>query len=372
MATVKGTAKLKRIMFPKGAYETSGGFAIASFTPVKIEEGAIETHPDFGTFSIKGQTPPLKEGVEYYFIIEEGERHPVFGLGYELAFMRQNVNLDENSEESIRDFLEIILTKRQVNALFDAFENPISVIESKNLEQLTEANGIGLKTAQRIVDHYESQKDYSLAYMELGKFGLTPKTIRKITDFYNSPELAIQKIKENPYQLMTIDGFAFKSCDKIFLQLGGSPNAEIRIKSFLVYILQEEAGKGHTWSTPMDLINATVEFIPEVDKTLIGRLLLTDTDTFYMTEDKKRISLLGFQKLEDLVAKQLHRILNAKNDFDYEGWEEFVDAVEEAQGWKFTEQQRNEAMVMMLENQVSILQGYGGTGKTTTLKVSAP
>jgi exodeoxyribonuclease V alpha subunit len=370
MATIKLTAKLKKIMFPKNTYTTSGGFAIASYEPVNVEEGELEINPTYGTFSVKGNTPPLKEGTEYYMIIEEGDRHPTFGLSYELAFMRQDVNLDTEDEGSVKNFLEIILTKRQVSSLFEAFDNPVSIIEAKDIEKLTEANGIGLKTAQRIIDHYESQKDYSFAYMELGKFELSPKTIRKITDFYGSPELAVSKVKENPYQLMQIDGYAFKTCDKIFLALGGDINAEIRIKSFIIYALQKEAESGHTWSTPMDLINATVEYIPNADKTLIGRILLNDTETFYMTEDKKRISLTGFQKLEDLVAKQLNRILKAENTFDYEGWEVEVSKAEDKQGWIFTEQQR-EAMLMMFESNVSMLQGYGGTGKTTTLKAVA-
>lgn len=371
MTTVKGTAKLKRIMFPRGVYETSGGFTIASFEPVNIEEGDIELHHSFGTFSIKGEMPPLKEGAEYYFIAEEGERHPTFGLGYELAFMRQNIDLDASNKDSVRRFLEIVLTQKQADALCEAFENPIAVIEEKDVQRLCQANGIGLKTAKRIIDLYESQKDYSEAYIELGKYELTPKTIRKITDYYGSPELAIQKVKENPYLLMEIDGFGFKKCDKMFLQLGGDVHAHVRIKSFLVHVLQEEAGKGHTWSPPVELLRATFEFIPNVDKSIVGKMLVEDTDTFYMTEDKSKISLTGFQRLEDLVAKELHRILKAKNDFDYKGWEVAVDAIEELQGWKFTEQQRNEAMVMMLENNISILQGYGGTGKTTTLKAVA-
>lgn len=371
MATVKLTAKLKRIMFPKGKYETSAGFAIASFEPVNVEEGSIETHPQFGTFSIKGNTPPLKEGSVYYIIAEEGERHPTFGLGYDLAFMRQDVNLDTEDKESVKDFLRIILTERQVKSLYDAFENPIAVIEAKDIERLTKANGVGLKTAQRIIDHYDSQKDYSFAYMELGKFDIPPKTIRKITDFYGSPEVAVEKVKENPYQLMKMDGYAFKSCDKIFLKIGGDINSPIRIKAFLEYILLEEAGKGHTWTTPADLIEATTVFLPNANTALIGKILLDNPDEFYISEDKKRISLLGFQRLENLVANELHRILKARNDFDYEGWEAFVAEVEEEQGWKFTEQQKDEAMLMMFENNVSILQGYGGTGKTTTLKAVA-
>lgn len=367
MSTVKGVAKLKKILYPKGVRETGGGWTIASFKPVDIEEGNIETHRDFGTFSVKGDMPPLKEGSEYYFVIEEGERHPTFGLSYDTAFMRQNVNLDENDEKSVRDFMEIILTKRQVDALYEAFENPIQVIEAKDIQQLTTAKGVGLKTAQRIIDHYESQKDYSHAYIELGKFDITPKTIRKITDFYGSPELAVSKIKENPYELMRIDGFAFKSCDDIFLKLGKSVNDPIRIKAFLVYIMQEEAGKGNTWSTPMSIIEATAEFIPQADKSLIGKTLLDNPDDFYLNEDKSRISLLNYQKLETLVASQLTRLIEADNNFEYDGWEDEVKETEAVQGWSFTKQQK-QAMGKMMESNVFLLEGLAGSGKSTSLK----
>lgn len=371
MTTVKGTAKLKKIMYPKGKHETSGGFTIASFEVGEIEQGDVELNPTYGTFSVKGEMPPIREGDEYYLIIEEGERHLQFGLSYDLAFMRQNVNLDESDESSVKNFLEIILTKRQVKALYEAFDNPIKVIESQDIKELTKAKGVGLKTAQRIIDHYESQKDYSHAYIELGKFGLTPKTIRKVTDFFGSPELAVDKILENPYKLMSIDGYGFKTCDKIFLKTGGDANATIRIKSFIIYVLQDEASKGHTWSTPMDLINATIEFIPNADKGLIGRILLDDPMIFYLSDDKKKISLTAFQKLEDLVSKQLHRLLNAENTFDYEGWEDDVSDTETHQGWSFTQQQR-QAMEMMLESNVSIIQGYGGTGKAQPIDTDIP
>lgn len=374
MSTVKGTATLKKILYPKGVYETSGGFAICSFMPIEMEEGQVEVNETFKTFSIKGDMPPLKEGSEYHFVAEEGERHPQFGLGYELSFIRQNVNLNTADPKSVKSFLELVLTARQAKSLYETFDNPIEIIEAKDLEKLCTAKNIGLKTAQRIVDHYESQKDYSYAYIELGKYELTVKTIKKIVDFYGSPELAVQKVLENPYQLMQMDGISFKTCDKIFLKIGGEINAPIRIKSFLIFMLEEEAGKGHTWTSPRDIIEATSDFIKDADISLIGSILLEDPDMFYLTEDKSRLSLSAFQRLEHLVSVELNRILKAENDFEYDGWEEFVDAVEKDQGWKFTPQQRNEAMVMMLENNVSILQGYGGTGKAqvNTTKIPLP
>ncbi|WP_260866692.1 helix-hairpin-helix domain-containing protein, partial [Bacillus pumilus] len=352
---VKGTAKLKRIMYPKGNYETSGGFTIASFEPVNIEEGEIEVNPQFNTFSIKGEMPPLREGEEYYFIVEEGERHPKFGLGYDLTFMRQDVNLDESDESSIRRFLEIILTDRQIDALYDVFDNPLAVIESGDIDKMTEAKGIGKKTAQRIINHYESQKDYSLAYIELGKYQISPSTIRKVVAYYGSPELAIQKVLENPYNLMKIDGYGFKKCDKIFLQLGGKPNAEIRVRSFLVFALQEEASKGHTWTSPQDIFQSTQTYIPNVDKNLIGSILLND-DEFYLSDDRMKISLTSYKVLEEKLAKEILRVNNSESEFVYDDHEEIVHETEVNQGWCFSRQQKD-AMLMMLENNISVLQG---------------
>lgn len=367
---VKGTAQLKRIMYPKGAYSTNGGWGIASFEPINIEEGEIEVHKDFGTFTIKGELPPLRDKVQYHFTVEESERHPQFGVSYENIFMRQDVNLDTSSKESVKNFLKVIVTERQVKALYEAFDNPMDIIESGDISKLSEAKGIGAKTAERIINSYESQKDYTFAYMELGEHDLSPKTIRKIVKFYGSPELAVEKIKSNPYELMKIDGYGFKKCDDIFFKVGGKPNDPIRIYSFLVNMMQEEAGKGHTWSTPSDILNATFENIPTADKSLVGKMLVNSPETFYLNEDKSRISLLDYVKLERLVSAQLHVLLNAKNNFDYYGWEKAVEQTEEKQGWKFTGQQK-ESMLMMLENNVSMLQGYGGTGKTTTLKAVA-
>lgn len=367
--TVKGTAKLKRIMYPKGVSSTNGGFAIALFELTSVEEGKPEINDAYHTFTIKGDMPPLDIKSEYYFVIEEGERHPKFGLSYESVFMRQNININKDDEDSVKQFLRMILTERQVDSLYDTFKNPIEVIELGNIKKLAQAKYIGLKTAQRIIDRYESQKDYSYAFIELGKYDIPSKIIKKITKLYKSPELAVQKVKENPYELMKFDGYGFKKCDKLFLQLGGEPNAKIRIKSFLVSYLQDEAGKGHTWCAPRDLIEATSAYIPNVDKTLIGKILLSD-DVFYVSEDKKRISLKIYQKLESLVANELHRILTSKSDIEYDGWEDYVKDVEEEQGWEFTPQQK-EAMLMMFQNNISILQGFGGTGKTSTLKAVA-
>lgn len=368
MSIIKVVAKLEKIMYPKGSYRTDGCFTIASYKPVETIEGEVEVDKFWETFTVKGEKPPVEEGLEYYLEIEEGERHNQFGLSYNLIFMRQNIELDSNDKKSVKNFLKIILTEKQADGLCDTFDDPIAVIEEGDIEKLCQVKGIGNITAQNILDHYDSQKDYSQAYMELGKYDITPDAIRKIVRFYKSPELAIQKVKENPYQLMSMGGYGFKKCDQIFLKMGGSPNAEIRIRSFLEDFLDSEAmNKGNTYISPAELLKNVIEFVPNVDKKLVGKMISTEKDTFFLSDDKKRVSLTKYVKVENRVALNLEGLIKAESNMEFDGWKEVVKEVEEEQGWEFTEQQI-EAIEIMLTNNVSILQGFAGTGKSTTVR----
>jgi len=329
---VKIVAKLSKIMYPKGSYRTDGCFTIATYTPVEVIEGDIEVDEYWRTFTVKGEKPPVEEGLEYYLEIEEGERHNKFGLSYNLLFMRQNVNLDINDKKSVKNFLKIILTERQAENLCKTFEDPISVIEEGNLEKLCQVEGVGMITAQNILDHYDSQKDYSQAYVELGRYDITPDAIRKIVKFYKSPELAIQKVKENPYQLMSIGGYGFKKCDSIFLKMGGSPNAKIRIESFLIHFLEEQAmGEGHTYISPSKLLKAVAQFIPNVDAKLVGKLISTE-DTFFLSEDKQRVSLTKYVKMEKRLSDNISRLINSECKMKFENWNDEDRKLEEEQG----------------------------------------
>lgn len=368
MSVIKGTAKLKRILFPKGVSSSKGGFTIASFEPIKIDEGDIELNSTYGTFTIKGDLPSLDPRTEYYFNIEEESRHAQFGVSYKPLFMRQDIKLDKADKKSVEAFLRTFLTARQVQSLFEEFEDPMVVIDKAEIEKLTKAKGIGIRTAEKIVSKYDEQKDYSHAYIELAKYDISPEVIRKICKIYGSPELAVQRVLENPYDLKSYDGYGFKKCDEIYIKTGGDRNAPIRIDAFLSHFLQEEADKGNTWSSPVDVLNATFEYIPNADKNLVGEILLKNPDKYLLSADKKRVSLLWYVKLELEVAQELTRINRSTYKFRYSNWETMVARMEKEQGWEFTDEQKYEAMVMMFENNVSLLQGYGGTGKTTILK----
>lgn len=363
---IKLTAKLDRVTFPRGATKLVGGFAIAKFKPVTIEEGDVEIDESYGNFSLKGDMPPARVGQELVISMEEGDRHPQFGITYEVAFVKQDIKIDKTDKKSIASFLKAFATEKQTKSLMETFDNPIDVIDSANVEELVKAKGVGIATAERLIEAYNSTKDYSFAFVELGKYDIDSKTIQKIVNHYKSPELAVEKIKENPYQLIKIDGYAFKKCDKLFLQMGGDPKSDIRILSFLVYYLKNEVSMGNTWIPIKELFDATLQYVPQTNKAAIAAVIKDDKQ-FFINAQQRRISLLHYVQEELETAKHLTRLMKSENKLEFNGWEEHIVKAEQSQGWSFTDQQK-EAVEAMLENNVFLLEGLAGSGKSTSVK----
>lgn len=354
---VKGVAKLVHVIFQKG------DFVIAKFKPIEITEGEIFENE----FSMKGNMSHVKKDTEYSFMAQE-VIHDKYGKGYDVAFIRENITLDKTNKESIRNFLEVILTERQIDSVYSVTDDPIKAMEEGNVELLTKASGIGEATAKRIIKHYNNQKDYTVAYMELGgELGLTANSIKRVVGHYGSPDLAVTKIKENAFNLMDIDGYGFKKCDEIFLSLGGHQDSDKRIEAFLKHVLETRANEGHTWTSPQEVLKEAFEFIPTADKGMIGRLMLDHPD-FTINESKTKISFSKYVSMEALIAYSLYNLVSAKVDFKYDGWEDIIKNAEEEQGWEYTDQQI-EAMKTMFENNVVMVEGLAGTGKSTSLKV---
>ena len=125
-------------------------------------------------------------------------------------------------------FLSTFLNQKQLDGIFSLYDNPIEAIETQGALALIQVKGIGVVTAEKIVDKYNSCKDRSKAYVELCSFGLSTTIVDKIVKKYSSPELAIDVVKENPYALIRdIRGIGFKKADEIAMQMG-IPSDDIR------------------------------------------------------------------------------------------------------------------------------------------------
>lgn len=365
---VKGKVKVVKQLFPKPLQQTDNDFKILSVEPISIEEGDVEVNY-WGNFVIKGNAPEI-DMTESYTVTLKEVYDEKWGKQYEIIYIGTPMDLEDENSQKI--FLSKILTDNQFKALYETFDNPFEIIQSENVQALTQCKGIGVKTAIKLIEKYKSTIDYSEAYVELDNYGLTPRIIEKLVDAYGSPNLVVQKVKENPYILSyEVDGIGFKKADDIALKSGIGKNSPFRIKAFIKSFLKEQAYNGNSYIHPSELFGQLLDTLglergnPEVDEVLKNTLYeMYDKGDIWYNDDRTQISLKSIYTLEQNIANELIRILTHENEFVYEGWEEVIAETEKRQGWEFTQQQR-EGIEVALKNQVVMITGYGGTGKTS-------
>ena len=127
--------------------------------------------------------------------------------------------------------------------------------------------GIGVKTAQKIVDLYgDNTSDKVLAEPERGlarlcEYGISNKLAFQIQDFYKEETLEI--VEHYPYQLVEdIQGIGFKIADQLAQSLGIESTAPERFRAGLLHtLLTQSMEKGDTYLEAKELLEHTIELL---------------------------------------------------------------------------------------------------------------
>lgn len=281
--------------------------------------------------------------------------------------------------EDQRTFLSFILNDKQLNGIFDMFPNPLDIIKEGNVQELIKVKGIGIKTANMIITRYEGCKDKSKAYVELGKYGFSKALIEKLVNIYKSPDIAVDAIKENPYKLVEdVKGIGFKKADEIALKMDFSEHDVRRCIAFVIHYFRECADSGDSYVDYEELLQAIDDVLGTdyPDQSINDAMRLLDNDNKLWVrdctdEDGYEYTLVGLKHYYDVekgIRDHIERLMSFPSNITLTREEalERIREREEAQGWKFTDKQI-EGIFLTMENNVTIVTGYGGTGKTSTV-----
>lgn len=363
---IKCLVKLNRQFYPKDIPIKNGDFGIVSLSVQEVLEGEVTTSK-WGTITVTGSLCEMNKEDTYTLVAAEVEDEK-YGKQYKSIYISKVVNLSDIHSQKI--FLKKILTERQVENLFQTFESPITIIENENVEQLCNVKGIGVSSAIKIIEKYKEAKDYSTAYVELDRLGLSATMIRKLVDIYGGADILVDKIKDNPYILADeVDGIGWSKADEMALQSGCGEFSVYRTKAYIQYYLTQEANNGNTYIHPDDLLIGIEDVIGlDLPQEILTEAIaqLREESKLYINDNKTEVSLIKYYKLESDIADEIIRINSAKNEFIYDDWEKHVHETEKRQGWEYTEEQFN-GIKSILENNISIISGGAGTGKTSTV-----
>ena len=297
---------LDRIFYPKYSKKIeSGEFGIFKVNVTKLLEF---TDYNKSQIKLKGICPSVEYGTTYKVYCKLSEVNEQYGDTYEIVYISKCIDISNKDKQ--KEFLKNILNENIVDRLFDEYDDVIQLLDNRDIKSLMKIKGIGNQVALKMIDEYEESKDYSSIYIELGQLGLTHTFIKKLVDFYHSPDTVIDVVRNNPYDLVRVDGVGFKKADEVACKVGIGQYDIRRIKGFLLHHLNEqgEAGKSYlNYQELMKVLYDTLGFVPEEVVNATAKQMIDKEDVIVLDNGSK-IALKKFYNLENNIMKELMRL----------------------------------------------------------------
>lgn len=301
-------------------------------------EGSYMEHPKYGMqfkFSSYARVQPKEPDTIVRYLSS-----PIFvGIGKKLA-------------ERIVDTLgidAINIIKEDINAL-------------DQVEKMTEKKKASIKDGLTTEDDsFEKVMQFFMMH------GLGIRNIIRLNRAYGKD--TIEKMSENPYRVIEeLDGFGFKTADKIALSMGYSEDDPQRIQAFLVTLVMNACMRSGNSFVQFDSLKTefykhfssdSVDFNGYLEKLLQRRQLIQEEDRIYHqsqfdSEDgiATFLSLFPYEKLdpynENILQESLEDIQSQLN-IEYD-------------------KKQLEAIHRFVNEDIMILTGGPGTGKTTVVR----
>lgn len=236
-------------------------------------------------------------------------------------------------------------------------------------ERLAKIKGISKSKAIEMANSFNENFTLWQIVGFLDKFKIPVSSAQAIYKKLGENTIAI--IQENPYILVDlVHSVDFKQIDKMALELGLDYTNPSRIASAIQYGLTIITTNGHTCVQKQNLMHFMEELL-NISEELIEQefinLRTVKKIVIEKREDMEWVYLYEYDKAEKNIAEKLMILNHAPNTKYISKLEKELKLLEEKQNILLSEKQI-EAIKTVNENNVCIITGGPGTGKTTIIK----
>jgi exodeoxyribonuclease V alpha subunit len=327
--------------------------------------------------TVSGNLHDLEEAIEY--TIQAEEKQGKYGVEYKVTNIKRDI---PKTEHSVRLFLQNVLESReQVDQLMQHYPDIIDRVINNRL------NDIDLKKLYNIGEYRFGVikrriiENFALAELINDFKGfLDFKILKALLDKYTSIENIKEKLMDNPYKcLCGISRIAFKTADKILLSFneecmkirakGDKPPIDFtydlltskqRQKAAIMFLLEENEGNGNTRIGIKELRKQAEALANKC----IGHFvdIIKNDEHIYFDKTSMTAALQETYETEKYIANRMIEGLKIENKW----------AIKENDYSKFDDIQLTNEQVktipMVCENNISILKGGAGMGKSQSTK----
>ena len=328
----------------------------------KVKESGIDDFETGDIINITGTLPKLSDKKEY-ILYGNVVNHPKYGIQFNVDGFNISV---PTKEEELVTFLSSDLfpigektAKKIVDTLKDDIINKILENKDclKNIPRLTD------KRIDRIYEVLKDYQDTSSVVIELTKLGFEMKESLSFLNKYNNKIL--DTVNNNIYELIDSDDMSFTKIDEIAINMGIDEEDDRRIKALIIYVMKNLCfNNGDTYLEEEEIsfnLSTYVSITPEKFDYLIMQLV---REGKIVIEDK-RYYLKKFYDAEKYICERLC-FLNDMSIMNNISINKYID------NSKFNNITYDDTQLKAIEsgvnNNITIITGGPGTGKTTIIK----
>ncbi len=246
-------------------------------------------------------------------------------------------------------------------------DKTLEVLENSP-EKIAQIKGISLQKAAQLSETFRRQSGMRRLMEFICSFGLRPVLAIRLYRYYGDSAMVI--VRENPYLLAAPHiGGTFAEADDMALELGVELKSKNRIAAAVIFELEYNAGGGHCFIPREKLADITAQMIgvePEYIDDVIEDMLSDGRIIFEQIAGCNACYLPKLYEAERFTAERIAAMAKetyaSRMDFS-----SLISSLEKKQGITYAPLQR-QTLQYALENQIVVITGGPGTGKTTTIR----
>ena len=334
-------------------------YTVATFETTNSEEATIV-----------GYLPFVNEG-DNLKITGDIVKHPDYGEQFKIAtFEKIMPTTPEALEKYLANGNFRGIGPATAKKIVDKFgKDTINVIKLEP-QKLTLIKGINKEKALEIAEQFLANWEIWQIVGFLDKFGIGPQSAENV--YKKLGEGALEKISENPYILLDVASKVnFEKVDKIALELGVDQSNYKRVRSGIKYGLEKIGLNGNSCvlydnllKYEQDLLNVDIN---SIEDTIINMKAKEELVLEERENGQEWVYSKPFYEAEKNIAEKIIGLRNAENVKVIKTLKKDLDGIEKNIDIKLSEKQK-EAIESINENNVCIITGGPGTGKTTIIK----
>lgn len=314
-----------------------------------------------------GAFPILTEG-EFVQVSGYLKTHPMYGEQLQAAELTP---LAPEDETAVERYLASGAVKGVGAALaariVRRFKGDTFRIIEEEPERLAEVKGISERKAREIAEQMEEKRELRQAMIFLTRYGISMSLAVKIYQKYG--QSIYQILQENPYRLADdISGVGFKTADEIAERIGIHSDSDYRIRSGLLYVLQQVSMEGHTCLPKEQLLLRASELLKVAEEAVEVQMMNLCMDRKLVIKEIRGQAMVYYSRyyyMELNTARMLHD-LNLECEMEEKQIIKKLRKVE-AQSRITLDAMQRRAVAEAVKNGLLIITGGPGTGKTTTI-----